>query len=294
MDNARVSEIFEPSIPPKGWQKRILRSAWGLANRKQAAWVTILIVALPICVLFGLLEQLLSARLPVLVRIVLFTSLNYGTGILCMVAAVAVAARADRQPAAFAAAKAPAGALVLGIAKWAIFIVLALIAVEAGADFLRDGRVDLSIPDPSALPAWTVSDYFLNYTAFLMSGILLALPRGGEFLYALLSQTGLSLDEAWRSGRKARNLLGVWRYIQMLAFLLAIPVGLEILEKILRLGWLRYLVIAWYPFGASVLYCYFREVYMGRTENSAETVKMTTMSPQPVLAPAVNPRRSMR
>lgn len=205
-----MSKIFEPSIPPKGWQRRILRSAWGLTNRNQAAWLTILIVALPICVLFGLLEQFLSAWLPVLVRIVLFASLNYGTGILCMVAAVAVAARADREQAAFSAAKAPAAALVLGISKWALFIVVALITIEVGADLIRYRQVDLSIPDPSALPAWTVSDYFLNYAAFLLSGILLALPRGGEFLYALLTLTGVSLDEAWQSGRKARNLLGTW------------------------------------------------------------------------------------
>ena len=275
-----LSALRTASIPPKGWQKRILRSAWGLANRNQAAWLTILIVALPICLLFGLLEQLLSAHLPVLVRIVVFTSLNYGVGILCMVAAVALAARADREYAAFSAAKAPAAALVLGISKWAIFIVLALIVIEVSADLLRHGQVELSIPDPSALPVWTVSDYFLNYAAFLFSGILLALPRGGEFLYALLSLTGLSLDEAWQSGRKARKLLGAWCYIQVLAFLLAIPVGLHILEKLLGLGWLRYLVIAWYPFGASLLYCYFREVYMGRTENSVETVKMTATIPQ--------------
>ncbi len=275
MTQGAMPEIFEPRIPPKGWQKRILRSAWGLANRNQAAWLAILIVALPICVLFGLLELFLSPHLPVLVRMVLFAGLNYGTGILCMVAAVAVAARADRERAAFSAARAPAAALVLGIWKWAIFIILALIVIEAGADYLRDGRVDLSIPDPSALPAWTVADYFLNYAAFLFSGILLALPRGGEFLYALLGLTGLSLDQAWQSGRKARKLLGTWRYLQVLAFLLAIPVGLGILENLLGVGWLRYLVIAWYPFGASLLYCYFREVYLGRTENSVETVTST-------------------
>ncbi len=275
-----MSELFEPSIPPNGWQKRILRSAWGLANRNQTAWLTVLIAALPICLLFGLLEQFLSAQLPVLVRIVLFASLNYGTGILCMVAAVAVAARADREQAAISAAMAPAAALVLGISKWAIFIVLALIAIEVCADLILAGRVELSIPDPSALKAWAVSDYFLNYAAFLFSGILLALPRGGEFLYGLLCLTGLSLDQAWQSGRKARKLLGVWRYIQVLAFLLAVPVGLGALERLLELGWLRYLVIAWYPFGASLLYCYFREVYMGRTENSVETVKSTAAFPR--------------
>ena len=57
----------------------------------------------------------MSAYLPVLVRIVLFTSLNYGTGILFMVAAVAIAARADSERAEISAAKAPAAALVLGI-----------------------------------------------------------------------------------------------------------------------------------------------------------------------------------
>ena len=56
MQERIVTKLFEPGIPPKGWQKRILRSAWGLANRNQTGWVTVLIVALPICVLFGLLE----------------------------------------------------------------------------------------------------------------------------------------------------------------------------------------------------------------------------------------------
>ena len=165
-----VSKLFEPSIPPKGWQKRILRSAWDLAGRNQLAWLTIRILALFICLLFGLLEQSLSAYLPVLVRIVLFTSLNYGTGILCMVAAVAIAARADGEQAEISAAKAPAAALVLGISKWTIYIILALILIEAGADFARDRRIELSIPDPVEIPAWAVSDYFLNYAAFLFSG----------------------------------------------------------------------------------------------------------------------------
>ena len=268
-----VSKLFEPSIPPKGWQKRILRSAWDLAGRNQLAWLTIRILALFICLLFGLLEQSLSPYLPVLVRIVLFTSLNYGTGILCMVAAVAIAARADGERAEISAAKAPAAALVLGISKWTIYIILALILIEAGADFARDRRIELSIPDPVEIPAWAVSDYFLNYAAFLFSGILLALPRGGEFLYALLSLTGLSLDDAWQSGRKARRMLGVWIYVQILALLLAFPVGLEFLGQLLGFEWLRYLAIIWYPFGASLLYCYYREVYMGRTENSPETLK---------------------
>ncbi len=274
-----VAELFEPSIPPKGWQKRILRSAWDLAGRNQAAWLAIRIAALFICLLFGLLEQALSAYLPVLVRIVLFTSLNYGTGILCMVAAVAIAARADGEQAEISAAKAPAAALVLGIAKWTIYVIIALILIEAGADFARDRRIDLSIPDPAGMPAWAISDYFLNYAAFLFSGILLALPRGGEFLYALLSLTSLSLDDAWQSGRIARRLLGAWIYIQILALLVAFPVGLEILGQLSGLGWLRYLAIVWYPFGASLLYCYFREVYMGRTENCLEPLKATQPAP---------------
>ena len=212
-----VSKLLEPNIPPKGWQKRILRSAWSLAGRNQAAWLTIRIVALFICFLFGLLEQSLSAYLPVLVRMVLFASLNYGSGILCMVAAVAIAARADSEQAEISAAKMPAAALVLGIAKWTIYVILALILIETGADFARDRQIELSIPDPVEMPIWAISDYFLNYAAFLFSGILLALPRGGEFLYALLSLTGLSLDDAWQSGRMARRLLGVWIYIQLLA-----------------------------------------------------------------------------
>ena len=160
------------------------------------------------------------------------------------------------------------------------------------ADFIRDHRIDLSIPDPSALSDWDVSDYFLNYAAFLFSGILLALPRGGEFLYALLSLTGTSLDAAWQSGRKARKLLGPGRYFQLLGFLLVIPVGLGILEHLLELGWLRYLVIAWYPFGASLLYCYFREVYMGRTENSVEAVKASATNPRQTPRPVLEPHRS--
>jgi hypothetical protein len=211
-----------------------------------------------------------SAYLPVLVRIVLFTSLNYGTGILCMVAAVAIAARADREQAEISAAKMPGAALVLAIAKWTTFVILALILIETGADFAIDGQIELSIPDPAEIPAWAVSDYFLNYAAFLFSGILLALPRGGEFLYALLTLTGLSLDDAWRSGRRARKLLGVRIYLQLLALLLAFPLGLEISGRLLGFEWLRYLAIVWYPFGASLLYCYFREVYMGRTANSLE------------------------
>ncbi len=192
-----------------------------------------------------------------------------------MVAAVAIAARADGEQAEISAAKAPAAALVLGISKWTIYIIIALILIEAGADFARDGQIELSIPDPVELPAWSISDYFLNYAAFLFSGILLALPRGGEFLYALLSLTSLSLDAAWQSGRTARRLLGAWRYIQILALLLAFPVGLIILGKLSGFAWLRYLAIVWYPFGASLLYCYFREVYMGRTENSLEPLKAT-------------------
>ena len=102
---------------------------------------------------------------------------------------------------------------------------------------------------------------------------MLALPRGGEFLYGLLTLTGLSLDGAWRHGRKARRLLGIGTYFQFLGLLLACPLGLEVLARLLEAAWLRYLAIVWYPFGAALCYCYFREVYMGRRENNPETVK---------------------